>query len=67
MPGGCVPNALPIDDSLGYPLFSDTQHLRRGLRGLLAVGQAEEGGVAAVEEEEEEEESPSAAGEVVPV
>ena len=67
VPRGCVPNALPIDDGLGDPLFQDVQHLWEELRGLLAEEQAEEGGVAEAEEDEEEEKRTSAAGETAPV
>ena len=52
MPGGCVPNTLPVDDGLGNPLFPDVQRLWEELRGVLAEEQAKEGGVAEVEEED---------------
>ena len=67
VPWGCMPNALPVDDGLGHPLFLDARNLWGGLRGLLVEGQAEEGGVAVAEEDKEEERRPSAAGEAAPV
>ena len=59
VPGGCITNALRIDDGLGTPWSPDVQHVRDALQGWLAE-QAKEGGVAPVElpmEEEDEEET----------
>ena len=62
-----MPNALPVDDGLGHPLFLDARNPRGGVQGLLVEGQAEEGGVAVAEEDKEEERRPSVASEVAPV
>ena len=73
MPGGCVTNALPINDGLEISLSPDVWHMRDALQGWLAK-QAKEGGVAVVElpmgEEDEEEDwrrEFSMAGGVVPL
>ena len=63
MPGGCVPNALPVENDLGLPWAPDVLRLLEALRGLLAEEQAEEGGMTAVEEEDKEEQrGPLASG-----
>ena len=69
VPGGCIPNALPIDDGLDLPWAPDVRHLWKVLQGLLAGEQAKVGGVAMAEEEGNEEQrgGPSVASITAPL
>ena len=66
VPGGCIPNALPVDNSLAAPWAPDVRCLWEALQGLLAEVQAKEGGESMVEEDKEKQRGPSASG-VVPL
>ena len=66
VPGGCMTNALPINNRMSELWASDLWHMQEVLQGLLEGGR-----VPAVEllmeEEDEEERRPSTAGKMVPL